>query len=130
MKGLNTPSLIISTALVTLLSSNTAFSEKAETEKLYDFDNKVHYYQTKLGDNNYKLEIQSDDYKHFTNQSVFLLRHADRLCRGQAFMLKVLEGVQEYERFPTKPRAYQPDLNVLLQCETKAEAKADAKKTK
>ena len=34
-------------------------------------------------------------------------------------MLKVLEGVQEYERFPTKPRAYQPDLSVLLQCETK-----------
>jgi hypothetical protein len=32
-------------------------------------------------------------------------------------MLKVLEGVQEYERFPTKPRAYQPPLTVLLQCE-------------
>ena len=48
MKGLNTPRLIIGAALVALSSANTAFAEKAETEKLYDFDNKVHYYQTKL----------------------------------------------------------------------------------
>ncbi|MBE0360982.1 MULTISPECIES: hypothetical protein [Pseudoalteromonas] len=118
MKGLNTPYLVIASALITLSSVGTAFAEKAKTEKLYDFDNKVHYYQTKIGEENYKIEIKSDDYEHFTNQSVFLLRHADRLCRGNTFMLKVLEGVQEYERFPTKPRAYQPDLNVLLQCET------------
>ncbi|MBB1385249.1 hypothetical protein H5119_06750 [Pseudoalteromonas sp. SG45-5] len=117
MNGLNTPYLAIASALITLSSVGTAFAEKAKTEKLYDFDNKVHYYQTKIGEENYKIEIQSDDYEHFTNQSVFLLRHADRLCRGNTFMLKVLEGVQEYERFPTKPRAYQPDLNVLLQCE-------------
>ena len=119
MKGINTPRLFIGATLVALSSVNTALAEKAETEKLYDFDNKVHYYQTQIGEDNYKIEIQSDDYKHFTNQSVFLLRHADRLCRGNTFMLKVLEGVQEYERFPTKPRAYQPDLSVLLQCETK-----------
>ncbi len=118
MKGLNTPYLVIASALITLSSVGTAFAEKAKTEKLYDFDNKVHYYQTKIGEENYKIEIKSDDYEHFTNQSVFLLRHADRLCRGNTFMLKVLEGVQEYERLPTKPRAYQPDLNVLLQCET------------
>ena len=117
MKGLNTPYLVIASALITLSSVGTAFAEKAKTEKLYDFDNKVHYYQTKIGEENYKIEIKSDDYEHFTNQSVFLLRHADRLCRGNTFMLKVLEGVQEYERFPTKPRAYQPPLNVLLQCD-------------
>ncbi|GAA61645.1 hypothetical protein P20652_3534 [Pseudoalteromonas sp. BSi20652] len=117
MKGLNIPRLAIGATLVALSSANTALAEKAETEKLYDFDNKVHYYQTKIGEDNYKIKIQSDDYKHFANQSVFLLRHADRLCRGQTFMLKVLEGVQEFERFPTKPRAYQPDLTVLLQCE-------------
>lgn len=33
-------------------------------------------------------------------------------------MLKVTDGVQEYDRFPTKPRKYQPPLTVLLQCET------------
>ncbi|MEI8667768.1 hypothetical protein P4S65_05235 [Pseudoalteromonas sp. B131b] len=119
MKGLNSPRFTIGAILVALSSANTAFAENAETEKLYDFDNKVHYYQTKIGEDNYKIKIKSDDYKHFSNQSVFLLRHAERLCRGNTFMLKVLEGVQEYERFPTKPRAYQPDLSVLLQCETK-----------
>jgi len=118
MKGLNTPRLVIGSALVALSSVGTVFAETVEKEKSYDFDNKVHYYQTKIGEDNYKIEIQSDDYKHFANQSMFLLRHADRLCRGSTFMLKVLEGVQEYERFPTKPRAYQPPLNVLLQCET------------
>ncbi|TMP03909.1 hypothetical protein CWC11_12700 [Pseudoalteromonas sp. S3178] len=117
MKGLNAPRLVIGSALVALSSIGTVFAETIEKEKSYDFDNKVHYYQTKIGEDNYKIEIQSDDYKHFANQSMFLLRHADRLCRGRTFMLKVLEGVQEYERFPTKPRAYQPPLNVLLQCE-------------
>jgi len=114
MKVLN---LVIGSALIALLSLNVAFAATNEKERSYDFDNKVHYTQTKIGENNYKIEIKSDDYKHFANQSMFLLRHADRLCRGQTFMLKVLEGVQEYERFPTKPRAYQPPLNVLLQCE-------------
>ncbi|GAB0111124.1 hypothetical protein [Pseudoalteromonas distincta] len=117
MKGLDAPSLVIGSALVALSSIGTVFAKTIEKEKSYDFDNKVHYYQTKIGEDNYKIEIQSDDYKHFANQSMFLLRHADRLCRGRTFMLKVLEGVQEYERFPTKPRAYQPPLNVLLQCE-------------
>lgn len=110
---------VLVASLVLLGGCISAQAAKGETEKLYDFDEKVHYYQTKIDDNNYHLEIQSDDYKHFRNQSVFLLRHADRLCRGNVFMLKVTEGVQEYERFPTKPRAYQPPLNVLLQCETK-----------
>ncbi|WP_442961397.1 hypothetical protein [Pseudoalteromonas sp.] len=118
MKGKMLNSLTIITILALLVGCNVALAEKGETEKLYDFDEKVHYYQTKIDDNNYHLEIQSDDYQHFKNQSVFLLRHADRLCRGNPFMLKVTDGVQEYDRFPTKPRKYQPPLTVLLQCET------------
>ncbi|WP_372761130.1 hypothetical protein [Pseudoalteromonas sp.] len=117
MNGLITSSLIVAASVLALFSSGFAHAEQSATTKLYDFDNKVHYYQTKLDENNYKLEIQSDDYPHFANQSVFLLRHANRLCLNKTFMLKVLEGVQEYERFPTKPRAYQPALSVLLQCE-------------
>ena len=96
-------------------------AEQAEMQRLYDFDEKVHYKQTQIDTNNYHLEIQSDDYSHFKNQSVFLLRHANRLCRDNPFMLKVTEGVQEYERFPTKPRAYQPPLSVFVQCEIPAE---------
>ncbi|QBJ64143.1 MULTISPECIES: hypothetical protein [unclassified Pseudoalteromonas] len=96
-------------------------AEQAEMQRLYDFDEKVHYKQTQIDTNNYHLEIQSDDYSHFKNQSVFLLRHANRLCRDNPFMLKVTEGVQEYERFPTKPRAYQPPLSVFVQCEMPAE---------
>lgn len=115
---MNNSTLLLSSFLL-LAGCISAQAAKGETEKLYDFDEEVHYYQTKIDDNNYHLKIQSDDYKHFRNQSVFLLRHAARLCRGNTFMLKVTEGVQEYDRFPTKPRAYQPPLNVMLQCETK-----------
>ncbi|NMM40674.1 hypothetical protein [Pseudoalteromonas arctica] len=118
MKGKTANRLVIINTLALLIGSNVVLAEKGETEKLYDFDEKVHYYQTKLDANNYHLKIQSDDYKHFKNQSVFLLRHANRLCRGNTFMLKVTNGIQEYDRFPTKPRKYQPPLTVLLQCET------------
>ncbi|KPM81322.1 MULTISPECIES: hypothetical protein [Pseudoalteromonas] len=115
----STQALLISAVLM-LAGCSNAQAAKGETEKLYDFDEKVHYYQTKLADGRYHLEIQSDDYKHFRNQSVFLLRHASRLCRDKPFMLRVTDGVQEYERFPTKPRAYQPPLTVVLQCEDEA----------
>ena len=115
----STPALLISAFLMLVVCSN-AHAAKDETEKLYDFDEKVHYYQTKLADGRYPLEIQSDDYAHFKNQSVFLLRHASRLCKDEPFMLRVTDGVQEYERFPTKPRAYQPPLTVVLQCEDEA----------
>ncbi|NNG44736.1 hypothetical protein HJP15_17725 [Pseudoalteromonas sp. NEC-BIFX-2020_002] len=118
MRGKTVTALAITATLTLLLGSNPANAKKNNTEKLYDFDEKVHYHQTKLDDNNYQLTIQSDDYPHFKNQSVFLLRHANRLCRGNTFMLKVTGGVQEYEQMPTKPRAYQPPLTVLLQCET------------
>lgn len=108
--------LICCSVLFSFTASLSA--QQSKTEKLYDFDEKVHYYQTKLADGRYHLEIQSDSYKHFRNQSVFLLRHADRLCREHPFMLKVTDGVQEYESIPSKPRPYQPPLTVLVQCET------------
>ena len=110
---------IISWGLLTGCLSVSA--EQSEMQRLYDFDEKVHYKQTQIDTNNYHLEIQSDDYPHFRNQSVFLLRHANRLCHDNPFMLKVTEGVQEYQRFPTKPRAYQPPLSVFVQCEMPAE---------
>ena len=106
---------------VFLTACSNVSAEQTEMQRLYDFDEKVHYKQTQIDTNNYHLEIQSDDYPDFRNQSVFLLRHANRLCRDNPFMLKVTEGVQEYERFPTKPRAYQPPLSVFVQCEMPAE---------
>ncbi|WOC26105.1 hypothetical protein LY624_16300 [Pseudoalteromonas sp. N1230-9] len=120
---MNKPRSIFALSISALLLTAgfpAAYAEETKTEKLFDFDEEVHYYQTKLADGRYHLEIQSDDYKHFRNQSVFLLRHASRLCRDKPFMLRVTDGVQEYERFPTKPRAYQPPLTVVLQCEDEA----------
>lgn len=105
---------------VLLTGAGGVSAEHSEMQRLYDFDDKVHYKQTHIATNNYYLEIQPDDYPHFKNQSVFLLRHANRLCRGNPFMLKVTDGVQEYDRFPTKPRAYQPPLTVSLQCESES----------
>lgn len=118
MRGKIAQSLKLSGGFMLLISCAVTHAEVGKTEKHYDFDHEVHYHQTQIDDNNYRLEIQSDSYQHFQNQSVFLLRHAQRLCKGNSYMLKVTEGVQEYERLPSKPRPYQPPLTVLLQCET------------
>ncbi|SFC81513.1 hypothetical protein [Pseudoalteromonas denitrificans] len=85
-------------------------------ESLYDFDHKVYYDQIKLSDTKYQLEIRSDSYQHFTQQSVFLLRHSSLLCKGSTYTLKVLAGVQSFDAIPTVPRGYQPNLKVLLTC--------------
>ena len=118
MRGKIAQSLKLGSGVMFLMSCTVTHAEVGKTEKRYDFDDKVHYHQTQIDDNNYRLEIQSDSYQHFQNQSVFLLRHAQRLCKGSTFMLRVTDGVQEYERLPSKPRPYQPPLTALLQCES------------
>ena len=85
-------------------------------EKIYDFDHKIHYEQTKFSDDHYFLKIRSDDYAHFTRQSVFLLRHSEKLCQGMNAQLTLQKGVQDFERLPTHPRAYQPDLQAEVKC--------------
>ncbi|MEO2282138.1 hypothetical protein [Pseudoalteromonas pernae] len=86
-------------------------------EKLYDFDERVHYYQTKLSSKKYRVEVVEDGYQNFQRQSVFILRHANNLCKGRTFTLKVIKGVQEYDRFPTTPRKYEPNLLTEVTCD-------------
>lgn len=88
-----------------------------EQEKFYDFDNKVHYYQTRLSKKRYRLEVVEDGYQQFANQSAFLLRHSAQLCNDSTFSLRITQGVQDYERFPTHPRGYEPNLVAELICE-------------
>ena len=85
-------------------------------EKNYDWDHEIYYEQTKFSDTHYFLKIRSDDYAHFTNQSVFLLRHAKKLCQGMNPKLSLQTGIQDFSRLPTTPRAYQPDLQVEVRC--------------
>lgn len=87
-----------------------------QTEKLYDFDHKVHYKQTKLKEDHFILSVRADSYKHFATQSIFLLRYSKRLCQGKTPQLKLLAGVQGFDRLPTHPRPYQPDLKAEVQC--------------
>ncbi|OCQ19067.1 hypothetical protein A7985_21705 [Pseudoalteromonas luteoviolacea] len=88
------------------------------SEKYYDFDHKVHYEQTKYSDDHYYLKIKSDSYNHFLQQSVFLLRHSQSLCQGRKPQLLLHGGVQKFDRLPTTPRAYEPDLSVEVTCVT------------
>lgn len=101
----------------TSMMSFGLLAQTVDVEKLYDFDEKVHYQQTKLAPNHYRVEVRPDDYKHFKRQSAFLLRHAANLCRSSQYTLKVLGGVQKYERFPTEPRAYPGSLIAEVICE-------------
>ncbi|WP_462156653.1 hypothetical protein [Pseudoalteromonas sp. GB56] len=88
-----------------------------EQEKLYDFDERVNYYQTQLSATQYRVEVVEDGYQHFQKQSVFILRHAYELCKGKTFTMKVIKGVQEYDRFPTTPRKYEPNLLTEITCD-------------
>lgn len=109
----------IVTLLLTTLASACSYTPApvGVQEKFYDFDEKVHYYQTNLGNGNYELEVVEDGYRHFTRQSVFLLRHARSLCGGQPYTLRVKEGVQKYDRFPVYPRKYEPNLLAEVRCD-------------
>lgn len=100
----------------TLAACHHTPTPMGKSEKLYDFDHKVHYEQTKFSDEHYFLKIRSDDYAHFTRQSVFLLRHSEKLCQGMNAQLTLQKGVQDFERLPTHPRAYQPDLQAEVKC--------------
>ncbi|KZN53508.1 hypothetical protein N474_20840 [Pseudoalteromonas luteoviolacea CPMOR-2] len=101
----------------TLLSACQFTSGKiGVTEKYYDFDHKVHYEQIKYSDDHYYLKIKADSYNHFLQQSVFLLRHSQSLCQGQKTQLLLQGGVQKFDRLPTTPRAYEPDLQAEVTC--------------
>ena len=59
MSGVRSTQALLFSAMILIARCSAAQAAKGETEKLYDFDEKVHYYQTKLADGRYHLEIQS-----------------------------------------------------------------------
>ena len=91
-------------------------TEQGKQQALYDFDHKIHYRQTQLATNKYKLSIREGSYQEFAKQSVFLLRLSAQLCKSDEFNLKLLSGVQEFEKFPTEPRANPGPLVAELTC--------------
>lgn len=91
-------------------------SEQGKQQALYDFDHKIHYRQTQLATDKYKLSIREGTYQEFAKQSVFLLRHSVVLCKSDAFNLRLISGVQEFEKFPTEPRANPGPLVAELTC--------------
>ncbi|KZN51074.1 hypothetical protein [Pseudoalteromonas luteoviolacea] len=108
---------ILTIISLSLLSAcNFTPNKLGVTEKYYDFDHKVHYEQIKYNDDHYYLQIKSDSYEHFLQQSVFLLRHSQKLCGGVKPQILLHGGVQKFDRLPTYPRPYQPDLRVEVKC--------------
>ncbi|ATC96265.1 hypothetical protein [Pseudoalteromonas tunicata] len=103
-------------SLLLLVVSFCSFSAQKKTERLYDFDHKVFYQETRVSDGHYLLAVEADSYDHFEKQSVFLLRYAAKLCRSSQFSLVFETGVQEFKALPTHPRPYQPSLTATLQC--------------
>ncbi|WP_105166953.1 hypothetical protein [Pseudoalteromonas sp. T1lg23B] len=106
---------VISSILLLSACQHTK-TEQGKPEKHYDFDHQVHYEQTQYNNAHYLLQIKSDSYQHFLQQSVFLLRHSKRLCQGSTAQLTLQQGVQGFEKLPTSPRPYQPDLVVEVRC--------------
>lgn len=107
---------VIKLSLLSLL----CFGASVKAEVLHDFDHGVNYEQIKVSKNKYQLDIRSDSYQHFNQQSVFLLRHSAQLCKRQSFTLKVLSGVQKFDAIPTTLRGLQANLKVIVTCEQDA----------
>ncbi|BBN80230.1 hypothetical protein PA25_02150 [Pseudoalteromonas sp. A25] len=105
--------------IITLTAGTSALAKDITPEKLYDFDHKVHYEQTKYNNGHYLLQVKSDSYEHFLQQSVFLLRHSAKLCQGRNPQLTILKGIQHFDRLPSTPRPYQSDLHVEVKCVNK-----------
>ena len=87
-----------------------------EVQKLYDFDHKVHYRQIQYSEKRFAVRILADSYRAFTQQSVFLLRHSRQLCKELVPQLTLRKGIQRFERLPTEPRPYKPDLYAEIKC--------------
>lgn len=99
-----------------LAISTNSFAEQVKAERLYDFDHKVFYKETRFSDSHYLLEVEADSYNHFEKQTVFLVRHAALLCRSSQFSLVFRSGIQEFKVMPTNPRSYQSPLTATLTC--------------
>lgn len=89
---------------------------QATTQKGYDFDHQIHFELTKVSQNQYHIKVKPDSYAFFNVQSAFLLRKAAKICGTDKFHLALESGIQEYERFPTEPRAYPGSLNAKITC--------------
>ncbi|MCF6437373.1 hypothetical protein [Pseudoalteromonas sp. MMG022] len=109
-------SILVILSILLLSACQNIKAVPGKPEKHYDFDHQVHYEQTKYNNAHYLLQIKSDSYRHFLQQSVFLLRHSQRLCQGSTPQITLQQGVQGFEKLPTSPRPYQPDLVAQVRC--------------
>lgn len=103
------------TLITTQVSANT--NTIGKTKYLYDFDHQVYYQKIDLGKAGFRISIRQGSYQDFAKQAVFLLRKSEQLCQSERFQLVFQSGIQDYERFPTEPRAYQGPLVAKLKCE-------------
>ena len=102
--------------VLSLTSCHHTPAQFGEIEKRYDFDHQVHYRQVQYNDNKFAIRIIADSYEAFTRQSVFLLRHSRHLCNRLVPQLTLKNGIQRFEKLPTEPRPYQPDLYAEIEC--------------
>ncbi|AOT09940.1 hypothetical protein [Pseudoalteromonas luteoviolacea] len=108
--------VLILTSLSLLSACSFTPNKIGVPEKYYDFDHQIHYEQIKYNDDHYYLQIKADSYEHFSQQSIFLLRHSQSLCRGDQPQILLHGGVQKFDRLPLYPRPYQPDLRAEVKC--------------
>jgi len=82
----------------------------------YDFDHKVHYKQHKLDENSYRIEVIANSKIRFQRLSVFLLRHAYKVCGEYGYTLEILNGVEQIDDRQISPSYIQPNLSAKLIC--------------
>lgn len=70
-----------------------------------DFDHQVQYSQKQINENTYQVSVHRLNKARFERMSVFMVRHAFKLCQHYGYQIEVLDGVELFndrQRMPNK----------------------------
>ena len=118
MKIINKYLVILSISVVILLSSCSSQSVNVIDKKnsQWDFDHKLQFKQTKIGENSYRIEVVRTNKVTFSQMTTFLIRHSNDVCGAYGYSIKVLGGVEMFTDKQAMPNLIMRSLIAEVNC--------------
>ncbi|WP_057832921.1 hypothetical protein [Colwellia sp. TT2012] len=88
----------------------------AQVESQWDFDHQLQFKKTQFDDNNYQLEVISNNKGNFERLSAFLLRRSYLICGTYGYKLELITGVESFDYSRASPNLIMPNLTAKLEC--------------
>ena len=102
--------------LAVALLSACASSNNANNNSQWDFDHNLQFWETKLTDNKYNIEIIPKMYTYFRELSTFLMRRSYQICGQYGYTLEVLQGIEGFNDREGLPNLIQSSLHANGEC--------------